>query len=346
MKIIIASTIIPYIEGGGTFIVDWLDLKLKEYGYNTEVFKIPFFPFYKKMLPQMVALRLLDFSESSDLLITIRTPSYLIKHRRKVLWFIHHHRGAYDLWGTKYQDIPNTDEGLNVRKLIIESDNTAFKEAKKIFTNSKIVSDRLKKYNNFDSEVLYPPLVDSDKYYNKEYGDYIFYPSRLTSHKRQHLVMEAMKYVKSNVKLVIAGSPDTKNSEELIQKAYGEFNTKNNIKLITRWISQKEKLDLFANCLGSIYIPYEEDSYGYVTLESFHSKKPVITASDSGGTLEIVKDKFNGLVVHPDPKSIAEAMDKLYFNKIKAKKMGNNGIESMKLLNINWDRVVNKLVKK
>jgi len=219
MKIIITSTIIPFVEGGGTFIVDWLEAKLKEYGHQTEVFKIPFFPFYKKMIPQMLSLRLLDLSASSDKLIAIRTPSYLIKHPNKTLWFIHHHRGAYDLWGTRYQDIPNTEEGIDIRNAIIKSDNMAFKESKKIYTNSKIVSARLKKFNNIDSEVLYPPLMDAEKHSCKMYGDYIFYPSRITSHKRQHLVMEAMKYVKSNVKLILAGSPDTKGDEALIKKS-------------------------------------------------------------------------------------------------------------------------------
>ena len=45
-----------------------------------------------------------------------------------------------------------------------------------------------------------------------------------------------------------------------------------------------------------VYLPFGEDSYGYVTLEAFHARKPVVTLSDSGGTLELVRDRRNGLV--------------------------------------------------
>ena len=45
-----------------------------------------------------------------------------------------------------------------------------------------------------------------------------------------------------------------------------------------------------------VYAPFDED-YGYVTLEAFLCAKPVITATDSGGTLEFVVDGENGFVV-------------------------------------------------
>ena len=161
MKVIIASTIVPFIEGGGTFIVDWLARMLECSGHEVEVFKIPFHSWYPEMPDQMLALRLFDVSEHADRLIAIRTPSYLLRHPNKVLWFIHHHRGAYDLWKTRYSDIPDSTCGRSYRDLFIRADNVAFGEASRIFTNSKVVSKRLKQFNDIDSEVLYPPLLAS-----------------------------------------------------------------------------------------------------------------------------------------------------------------------------------------
>jgi hypothetical protein len=46
MKIVIASTIDPFVMGGALFIVDWLELKLREYGVPVDVVKIPFYPEY------------------------------------------------------------------------------------------------------------------------------------------------------------------------------------------------------------------------------------------------------------------------------------------------------------
>src|SRR5437588_11104118 len=104
MKVLIASTIVPFIEGGGTYIVDWLAEKVREYGHQVDVFKIPFHGDPNCMVEQMLALRLLGFRCYGDRLIAIRTPIYMLDHPNKVLWFIHHFRMAYDLWGSQFHD--------------------------------------------------------------------------------------------------------------------------------------------------------------------------------------------------------------------------------------------------
>ena len=57
-------------------------------------------------------------------------------------------------------------------------------------------------------------------------------------------------------------------------------------------------------------MPFDED-FGYVTLEAFLARKPVITATDSGGPLEFVVDGVNGAVVAPTPEPIAAAINAL-----------------------------------
>ena len=54
------------------------------------------------------------------------------------------------------------------------------------------------------------------------------------------------------------------------------------------FITEQEKIDLYAKARAVVYPPADED-YGYVTLEAMLSSKPVITCSDSGGTLEFVR---------------------------------------------------------
>lgn len=344
MRVIIASTIIPFVEGGGTFIVDWLEQKLKEYGHAVEVLKLPFHSFYPEMLDQMLALRLLDVSAHADRLIAIRTPSYLLKHHTKVLWFIHHHRGAYDLWGTPYQDIPSTPEGRGYRNAILSADNIAFRESKKIFTNSHTVSQRLKTFNRVDSEVLYPPLLHPSHYRCDGYGEYILYVSRITHHKRQHLAVESMRFTKTPVKLVLAGQPDNDTELERLTSAVTKYKLGEKIEILSEWISEAKKADLFANCLAAIYMPLDEDSYGYPSLEAYHSNKAVITTCDAGGTLELIVDRENGFVTKPEPKAIAAVMDELYLNRETARTLGRAGRFRLNSLNINWDNVVTKLL--
>ncbi len=343
MKILIVSTMVPFVKGGGTLIVDWLDQILKQYGHDTEVIKIPFHSYAPEMIEQMLALRLLDVKDYSDLLIAIRTPSYIIDHPNKVVWFIHHHRQAYDLWGTTYQDLPLTPEGLHIRDMIIQTDNFYLRQAKKIYTNSNVVSGRLKRYNDIDSEVLYPPILDAQKYHCEEAGDYLFYPSRITLPKRQYLAVESMKYTRSKAKLIIVGAPDSPGELEYVRSIIESNHLQNKVKLMGEWISQDEKISLFANAVGCLYIPLDEDSYGYVSLESYYSRKPVITCSDSGGVLELVEDGVTGKIVPPEPQALAEAVDSLFNDRAMAVKMGRAGYQKLSSMNISWDHVVEKL---
>src|SRR5580704_12978703 len=133
MRVIIATSVAPFVEGGSTQIADWLKHQLQVYGHEVELFQFPMSERYSEMLDQLLALRLLDLSQHGDRLITIRTPSHLLKHPNKVAWFIHHYRGAYDLWGTKYQSLPDSPEGLAYRNAIIESDNVGLRECTRLF---------------------------------------------------------------------------------------------------------------------------------------------------------------------------------------------------------------------
>ncbi len=344
MRVLVASTYVPFVEGGARVIVKDLVSALRERGHDVDTIEIPFHSAWGQMLEQMLAIRLLDVSDRSDVLIAIRTPSYLLRHPNKRLWFIHHHRGAYDLWGTQYQDIPATPEGLSIRDSIFAADRLYLPEAQRIFTNSQIVGARLRKYNDLDSEVLYPPLGDPERFVSGPPGDYVFYPSRIVGHKRQLLLVEAAAHISTQARVVIAGVPDDEGQLALLGEAIARHGLEGRVELISHWISEQEKAALIAGSLGVMYVPFLEDSYGYVTLEAFQSSKPVITCTDSGGPLEIIKDGLNGLVVEPDPISIAAAIDRLHAAPDQAVAMGRRAKETLALKDISWDHVVEKLL--
>jgi glycosyltransferase involved in cell wall biosynthesis len=334
---------VPFISGGGIAIVEDLERALREHGHEVDTVMLPFWSDPARMPQQMLALRLLDLSHAGDLLVAIRTPSYILQHPQKVIWFIHHHRPAYDLWDTEFEHTPSV-ENERVREAVIEADNLFLREAERIFTNSKIVGERLRSYNGIESKVLYPPLGDPSGYRSDSFGDYIFYPSRITPIKRQFLLVEAMAYVRSGVKLVLAGRPDAPGHLERIHEAIRRHDLGDRVELRSDWISEQEKRDLFANAMACAYIPFDEDSYGYVSLESFHSRKPVLTLTDSGGTLELITDGVNGRVLPPDPEAIAEAIDELHADKQRAATMGEAGYQRLSEMQISWDNVVNALV--
>ncbi len=343
MKIAIVNNCVPFLYGGAEFLADSLCDKFKEYGHQAMVIRIPFkWHPPNSILEHMLACRLMHL-DNVDRVVALKFPAFYIPHSNKVLWMLHQFRQAYDMWETPYNCIPKTSEGLRIREAIVHADKSFLPEAKAIYTNNQVVSDRLKKYSGLDSAVLFPPLMDAHLFHCAEYKDYIFYPSRINRTKRQHLAIESMKYTRTDVKLVVAGSPDNAEELQFVQSLIEKNNLGSKVKLLHTFISQEEKARWFASALGNIYIPYDEDSYGYVTLEAYHSKKPVITCTDSGGTKDVVIDNETGYMVAPDAKAIAEAMDKLYLDKKHAQAMGEAGMERLLSMNITWDNVIGRL---
>jgi len=346
MKIIIASSFTPFAQGGATVIVDSLADAIRAQGHRVEVLALPFHPQPEALLEQMLSFRLIDLSQHGDQLIALRPPSYLLRHPNKVVWFIHHHRGAYDLWGTRYQDIPNSPEGLRIRDSIIHADNVALREAKRLYCNSQVMADRLRRFNGLEAEVLYPPLAQPERYYQDGQGDYILCVSRLVHHKRQWLAIDALRHTQTPVRLVLVGQPDPEGDSYARQLAAmsQEGGLGGRVRITSNWIPESEKVELFAQCLAVIYMPVDEDSYGYPTLEALQAGKPVITCSDSGGTRELIVDGETGLVTAPDPEAIAQAMDRLYQDRAGAARMGEAGRQRIAELGIGWDKVLRSLL--
>lgn len=344
MKVAIASTVMPFIEGGSTLIVDWLTVMLRRRGHDVDTFKLPFVSYAPEMLEQMLSLRLLDVGEQADRLICIRPPAHLMRHPRKVLWFIHHHREVYDLWDSPYRDVPDTAWGRRHADAIIRADEVAFAESRAVYTNSRVVGDRLRRFNNVESEIVYPPIFEPERFRCDDYGDYILYVSRSSEHKRQHLAVEAMRYTRTPVKLVLAGRSDTEKYAQELRECVTKYDLADRVRIRDEWFSEAQKVDLLAGCLAAIYIPFDEDSYGYPSLEAHHARKAVITASDSGGTGELIVNGENGFIVPPEPEAIAAAMDQLYQNRALAQMMGEAGVGAIDRLGITWDRAIERLL--
>ncbi len=339
MKVAIVNNQAPFVRGGAELLADWLHDKLEQYGHESEVVRLPFqWNPPERIIDHMLAARLVRIA-NVDRVVALKFPAYYVPHENKVLWLLHQFRQAYDLWGTPYQDLPDTPAGHSIREAIFAADERHLAEAKRIYTNSEIVGHRLSYYSGLPSQVLFPPLPDASAYRCEDYGDYFFLPSRITAGKRQHVAAEAMAHVASSARLVIAGQPESQADRERLAAVIREHDLQDRVEVIDRWIEEEEKLRLLAGARGVVYLPFGEDSYGYVTLEAFHARKPVITFTDSGGTLELVQDRRNGRVVD-GVRELAQALDELTEDRALAESMGAAALQTIDELEISWDRVI------
>ncbi len=343
MRIALCSSFLPFVHGGARNIVDWLALILEENGHQVEKVYIPELHTPALLFKQMYAYRWIDLS-AADKIICFRPQSHLIPHPNKILWFIHHIRSFYDLWDTPYRGFPDDASHRGLRDLLYEADYAALQEAQKIFTNSALVQSRLEKFNSIKSEILYPPIFNSERFYCNTYNNEIVYICRLEHHKRQHLLIEAMHYVTTPVHLRICGTSMSAAYVLELRERIARLGLEKKVILENRWITEEEKADYLANCLAAAYLPFDEDSYGYPSIEASHAAKAILTTTDSGGVVELVDNGLNGFVVEPNPKALAEALDKLYKDRAKTIEMGQKAKQRLQELNINWEHVLKRLL--
>jgi glycosyltransferase involved in cell wall biosynthesis len=343
MKIALCSSDVPFVNGGARNIVDWLEKVLLKEGHQVEKVYLPEVDAPALLFQQMMAFRWIDL-QAADRIICFRPQSHLIPHPHKILWFIHHIRLFYDLWDTDYRRFPDDLKHRGIRDALHLVDTAALHEAKQIFTNSKVVSDRLKAYNNVDSEVLYPPVFNPERFHSAGQNDEIVCICRLEHHKRQHLLIDALSLTKSPVRLQISGTGAGEQYPDELRTRIKAKGLGNRITLNARWITDTEKVDQLAHCLAAAYLPLDEDSYGYPSAEASHSSKPVLTTTDSGGVRELVQDGINGYVTEPSAEALADAMDQLYWDRVKTASMGRRARERLQDMNISWSHVIERLL--
>jgi glycosyltransferase involved in cell wall biosynthesis len=341
-RIVVADTQVPFVEGGAELHVRGLIEQLRKRGHEVWKVALPFRPQPKsELLAQGAAWRLLDFSacegHPTDVFIATRFPTYFARHTNKVAWVIHQHRAAYELAGTPYSDFEHTEADVGLRRRLIELDSAMFGECRRVFTNAGNTAGRLRKYNGVNAEPLYHPPPLADRLRPGAYGDYVLVVGRLEAIKRPELAVRALAHVAAPLRVVIVGEGPYRQAVEAAAAAAG---IADRVTFAGR-ASGDDLIALYSGALAVVYAPYDED-YGYVTLEAFLSRKPVITATDSGGTLEFVREGENGFVCEPEPAAIGAALQRLGENRALAARLGDAGFERARA--ITWDGVVEKLV--
>lgn len=346
MRIAIAMVQVPFTKGGAEIHADMLKNELVKRGHIVDIVTVPF-KWYpgESLVDSMMIGRLMDLTEINgetiDRVIAMKFPAFYVKHPNKVLWLLHQHRQAYDLWSTEYGDLKSFPDGEKIRNLIMECDKKYISEAKRVFTNAQNTANRLKQYCGIDSKALYHPPLNYEKLHCESYGDYVFYPSRIDAIKRQRLLVEAARYMETPARIVLAGA-GSEAELAYINGMIEKYKLHDRVTL-AGFISEEEKINYYANSLCVYFGAYDED-YGYITLEAFFSEKPVVVHYDAGGPLEFVENAENGYIIENKAECIAKKIDYLYNHRDEAAKMGQAGKKSLQDKHMDWDYVINELI--
>ncbi|MCC6933638.1 MAG: glycosyltransferase [Deltaproteobacteria bacterium] len=343
-RILIASVQVPFTRGGAEVLVDRLSSALKATGALVDIVQLPFTAIPKESLLKSIGYwRSLDLTSFNglpvDLVICTKFPSYLINHPRKITWLIHQYRQIYDLYGTRFGDLSTADNDEALRQLLTKVDLTALNECQKLFTISDNVTKRLDKYCGLRAATIVPPLPLAGRYYQSNYLPYILSVGRICSIKRIDMIICAMANIDERLTLKVVGTADEAQIENYIKSEIDKHHLARRIEFLGN-VSDEKLLELYAQAFITYYAPFDED-LGFVTLESLASGTPVITCSDSGGSLAFIENEVNGLITEPNDIALAAAINSLLDDKCIYENLRR---EAKLPITTDWQTVVNKLL--
>lgn len=334
MDVLVCGAQAPFVRGGAELHMDNLVRALEDAGHRADLVRLPVAWDKDRLFDAALAWRLVP--ADADVVIATNFPSYFIRHPRKVIWLFHQHRGAYDAVDAPWSDLGLDDGSLEAQRLLTQWDTVALGEARRVFTTSAVVADRLARYNGLSGTPLYHPPPLHDRLTPGPSGDYVFCPTRLETNKRPDRLVSALSHAEG-VRGVVAGRGSLHG--ELTAQAV-RLGVSDRLEL-PGFVSDEQLLELYAGAFAIVYAPHDED-YGYVTLQAFLAGKPVITADDSGGVLEWVEDGVTGLVTDGSPEAMGRAMSRLATEPGLARRMGQVGRE--RVAGLSWSTVVSTLL--
>ncbi|HVG83731.1 MAG TPA: glycosyltransferase family 4 protein [Vicinamibacterales bacterium] len=340
--VLVCETQVPFVRGGAELLVRQLVDQLRARGFETDRVSLPFKWSPKdEILAHAAAWRLLDLTESNsrpvDLVIGTKFPSYFARHPRKVSWLVHQHRAAYELAGTVFSDFGHDERDVGLQEKLLALDEQMLGECVGRYTISRTVSERLRRFNGLPSTPLYHPPLLAPRLAPGPSAGYVLSVARLEGNKRVDLLVRAMAYVPDSVSLVIVGQGSKR---QLIERVAEDAGVSSRVRFAGA-VDDDALVTLYREALALAYVPFDED-YGLATLEAFLAAKPVVTAQDSGGTLEFVTHEVNGLVAAPEPAEIGGALARLAGDAALAARLGDAGRSLARA--ITWDTVIDRLV--
>ena len=317
----------PFVEGGHLVIARALVTALREAGHAADVVLTPQNRFGRQAAAY-AATWLTDVGQTADgrtvdQVISLRFPSYAVRHPRHVCWLNHTMREYYDLWPAfraQLSSVNQKKEGIR-RRMIHRADRYLLgRNVSQLFVQSQTIRRRLERWPEVRADVLYPPPPQRP-YRVDDYEPYLFAVSRFTRLKRMSLIVEALAQpAAAGIRLVLAGE-----GEELpdIQARIRGAGLERLVQLTGR-LSESDLIGHLARCRAVVFPPFDED-YGFVTVEAFAASRPVLTCRDSGGPAELVRHEESGLVVDPTPTALARAFRQVIDDRDLAARLGTAG---------------------
>lgn len=292
---VLKSILEIYPESDIFSLVDFLNNKDREEIVNNKVIITSFIqelPFSKKHFRNYLplfpkAIESFDLSSYDLILSSSWAVAKGVKKNDKQIHICYCHTPIRYAWDLYYE---YTYSLKQPRKFIVEKslkyirkcDIKSLDRVDYFISNSKFVSNRIKKIYNRDSIIIYP-TVDTTSFKLEESKDeYYLTASRLVPYKKTRLIVESFNEMPEK-KLFVIGS-----GEELIElKKIAKMNV-----IVLGYLEFDDMIKYMQKAKAFVYAAIED--FGIVPIEAMSCGTPVI-ALNNGGTAETVINEINGI---------------------------------------------------
>ncbi len=341
MRVLVVTSDVPLVEGGHRVIARALVQGLRDQGHHAEVFTTPQNRFGRQVSAYLATaltdVGLTGDGHAVDVVISLRYPSYAVRHPRHVVWLNHRLREYYDLWASYRATLgPRGRLVQGTRRQILHFlDRRLLRSERRVFAQSETICQRLDRWGGVPAQVLYPPAPQRP-YRCDDYDGAILSVARLQPLKRNEILIEAVAATPGARARIAGEGPERERLQALVES----LAVNDRVEFLGR-LSEDRLVAEYARCSAVWYGARAED-YGLVTLEAFNSAKPVVTCSDSGGPAELVEDDVSGFVVAPTIDDVATAVRRLQDPELAAE-LGRQARQVAE--KHSWERAVNTLLE-
>lgn len=165
-------------------------------------------------------------------------------------------------------------------------DRNAARRCDQIAAISHVVKERVKKYYDYDADVIYPPVdvkeIQAFKRVNEK-ENWFLYLGRVEKYKGVDLAIKAC--VKAKLPLKIAGKGQ---HFEAMRELVKKLNAKGIVKFLG-YVSDEQKYNLLSRTKALIF-PVKDEDFGIVPVEANAAGTPVI-AYKEGGVVETISEE-------------------------------------------------------
>ena len=314
--------------------------KLSDEGHQVDQFTLPIVQDPLLLTEQLMAFRLLSIDPGCDFLITIGYPAFTLNHPRKRVLLFSLASPLHEWFDTEY-GVLATPQYHTLRNSIQAAEKNSLAEANCIVCGSARLAALLK-----DEYKLKPSFYILDDTVEDESGNdlpeqdlRVITESTLEPCDRYDLLLEAVARSSGKWKLALFVPSASAVYYNALLRRIEQLAIQERIAVIKTPLSTTA----LEKSLFYLSLRYQSTRIPESIIQAIKSSIPIITLSDSGALLEVVRNNVNGLVLKPDAKNIAQSLDQACLDATFREKLSKGNQNFVNKL-VDVEKVVRELI--